>query len=85
MPNYITRNKIDFTPFGDSYGPMSQQDGNDSTANIRELAQDAWFKNSGEFRENLMFSALRKRNSEMWQRRMFPMSTSNQRMMGGKI
>ena len=85
MPNYITRNKIDFTSFGDSYGPMSQEDGNDLTANIRELAQDAWFKNSGEFRENLMFSTLRKRNSEMWQRRMYPMSTSNQRMMGGKI
>jgi hypothetical protein len=85
MPNYITRNKIDFESFGDTYGPLKpgEENGNDLTANIRELSQASWFKNTGDFRESLMFSSLRKRNSEMWQRRMYPMSTSNQRMSGG--
>ena len=85
MPNYLVRSKIDFEPYADSYGPMKagQPDGNNLTANIREMAQDSWIKNSNQFRDDIMVSAMRKRNGEMWQNRMYPKSTSGQRMAGG--
>ena len=85
MPNYLVRSKIDFEPYADSYGPMKagQPDGNNLTANIREMTQDSWIKNSNQFRDDIMVSAMRKRNGEMWQNRMYPNSTSGQRMAGG--
>ena len=85
MPNYITRNYLDFEPFGDTYGPIKEgeQDGNKYNANIRELAQSAWMDNTCKFREDLSNSLLRKRNGEMWQQRMFPINKSGQRMLGG--
>lgn len=85
MPNYITRNYLDFEPFGDTYGTVKEgeQDGNKYNANIRELAQNAWIENTSQFREEMGNSLLRKRNAEMWQQRMFPISKTSQRMLGG--
>lgn len=84
MPNYLVRSKIDFESYADSYGPMKagQPDGNDLTSNIRELTQESWINNSNNFRNDIMVSAMRKRNAEMWQNRMYPKSTSGQRMAG---
>ena len=47
------------------------------------MTQDSWIKNSNQFRDDIMVSAMRKRNGEMWQNRMYPKSTSGQRMAGG--
>lgn len=75
-PNYIVRSKIDNQPFAESYGTMDEafDSGNPSTADIRLLAQDKWTRDSIEFREGMMNSMMRKRNSEMWQLREAPLS-----------
>lgn len=85
MPNYITRSKIDFEPYADTYGPMKtdQSLGNEYNSNIRQLAQDSFLKNTLKQRADIQQSLLRKNNSENWQRRMYPIRTSNQRMLGG--
>lgn len=85
MPNYITRNKIDFLPVGDSYGPMKNEHGNEYNSIIRDMANDAWTRNSLEFRSGLQQSLMRKRNAEMWQNREFPKNTRSQRMLGSKF
>lgn len=78
MPNYITRNHIDFEPYADSYGPMkdSQPHGNEFNSKIRALAQDSWLRNNLQFRNDIMERNMRKKNSEAWQRRIAPIHTS---------
>lgn len=78
MPNYITRNHIDFLPFGDSYGPMKdgQRDGNVDTGNIKKMAQSAWFDNTTTHRNEIQERLMRKRNAESWQQRVAPIRTS---------
>jgi hypothetical protein len=80
MPNYVARSKIDFLPMADTYGPMSNANGNEYNSIIRNLANDAWTRNSLEFRSGLQQSLMRKRNAELWQKRQFPKYTSSQRM-----
>ena len=75
MPNYITRNKIDFLPYADTYGPMKGENGLNYTNRIKNMAQDSWTENSLNFRTGLQQSLLRKRNSEMWQNRYMPKYT----------
>lgn len=79
MPNYIARSKIDFLPFADTYGPMKNENGNEYNSIIKGLADDAWTRNSIEFRTGIQQSLMRKRNAEGWQQRMAPINTSNQR------
>jgi hypothetical protein len=79
MPNYIARSKIDFLPFADTYGPMKNENGNEYNSIIKGLADDAWTRNSIEFRTGIQQSLMRKRNAEGWQQRMSPINTSNQR------
>jgi hypothetical protein len=75
MPNYIVRSKIDncVTGFGDQYGPMrvDQRTLNEN----RPLAEQAYLDNNLAYRNNLMESLMRKRNSELWQTRQAPMYT----------
>ncbi len=75
MPNYVTRSKIDFLPYSDHYGPMTENNeyGNNNTEYIRTLAQDSWLKDSLEFRNDLTERLMRKVNSEAWQRREAPL------------
>jgi hypothetical protein len=83
MPNYITRSKIDFADFADTYGPMNNQYGNVDNSNIRALANQKFLDDALEFRTGMQERLLRKRNSEMWQTRVKPKRTENQRMLGG--
>jgi hypothetical protein len=83
MPNYITRNKLDFLPYADTYGPMKGENGLDYTNRIRNMAQDSWTENSLNFRTGLQQSLLRKRNSEMWQTRYMPKSSGQSNVIGG--
>jgi hypothetical protein len=86
MPNYITRNKIDFTPFGDSYGPIpaGNSDGNRFNADIHALANDAFTRSTIQQRTDIQERLMRKNNSQQWQRRMFPIQTRGVRMLGSK-
>ena len=83
MPNYISRNKIDFLPYADTYGPMKGEDGLEYTNRIKEMAQNSWTENSLNFRTGLQESLLRKRNSEMWQNRYMPKQSGQPRILGG--
>jgi hypothetical protein len=77
MPNYITRSNIDFAHYADTYGPLSDKNknGNINTNNIRQSAQDSFLNASIEQRESLSESLMRKRNSELWQLRKYPVRT----------
>ena len=77
MPNYITRNNIDHTSFGDSYGPLYDGNacGNTDTSEIRALANDEFLRATLQFRTELQERLMRKRNSEMWQLRKAPIRT----------
>ena len=74
MPNYITRSKIDTHNFSETYGPSSGV--GKSLNDIRPLAQDAFYRDSEQFRNDISTSALRKMNAAMWQRRQAPLSAS---------
>jgi hypothetical protein len=73
MPNYLTRNKIDFTSFGNSYGKLDN--GDIALDGARVQAERAWVDNSLEYRDSLMKSLLRKHNSEQVQKRLAPKRT----------
>ena len=83
MPNYITRNKIDFLPYADTYGPQKNENGLEYTNKIKQMAQDSWTENSLNFRTGLQESLLRKRNAELWQTRYMPLSSGQSKMLGG--
>ena len=72
MPNYLTRNNIDFTPFSDSYGPMATQNGNKYNSIITGLAEDAFTRNTIQQRTELQERLMRKMNANKWQQRMYP-------------
>lgn len=77
MPNYITRSKIDFLKYADSYGPLQSfnQHGN-VNENLRSLVQDSYLQNSLKFRNELQERLLRKRNNELSQIRERPYHTN---------
>ena len=78
MPNYITRNHIDVTPFGDSYGAMDNE-GNKHTSNIHQLADRHYNESMMQFRDEMQNRLMRKVNSEQWQQRMYPIHKHSQR------
>jgi hypothetical protein len=84
MPNYLTRNNIDHTTFGDTYGPIPEgfENGNPRNSDIRALAQDAFLNASICHRNDVQFALMRKTNNQRWQRRIAPISTSGQRGAG---
>jgi hypothetical protein len=73
MPNYIARSKIDFLPYADTYGSVSEDSGNADTPYIRQLAQNSWLDNSLQFRDDLTERRMRKINAVAWQRRQAPL------------
>ena len=78
MPNYLVRSKIDscITNFGDTYGPM--QDNMLTLNELRPLAENSYLQNNLNYRNDLMETLMRKRNSEMWQIRQAPKYTQQQ-------
>ncbi|MCH9716647.1 MAG: hypothetical protein K0U52_06115 [Gammaproteobacteria bacterium] len=80
MPNYICRSKIDVNNWADKYGPVPEGDecGNKYTQEIRTLADNAFLDATIQQRTELMQRGMRKRNAEMWQRKMYPINTSGQ-------
>lgn len=79
MPNYISRNKIDVMPFGDSYGP-DNYGGNQYHSDITALADKHYLDSSLQFRTEMQERLMRKVNSNQWQQRMYPINTNGQRM-----
>lgn len=77
MPNYITRSNIDHINYSDTYGPLRDNNkfGNQNTSNIRDLVHNSFLQSSIQHRNDLMERLMRKRNSEMWQTRKYPMRT----------
>lgn len=74
MPNYVTRSKVDVFPWANTYGPdkmMSQSEGDE----YRQLANNAFTDSALTFRTELQERLMRKRNAELWQRRVAPIST----------
>jgi len=70
MPNYITRNSIDVTSFGDAYGSLNS--GNPYSQNIQSLADQHYHDSMLSFRTGLQESLMRKVNAESWQQKMYP-------------
>jgi hypothetical protein len=78
MPNYITRNHIDVTPFGDSYGALND-DGNRYNSNIHALADKHYNDSMMQFRDEMQSRLMRKVNAEHWQQKMYPIHKHSQR------
>jgi hypothetical protein len=78
MPNYITRNHIDVTPFGDAYGAI-ENEGNKYNSNIHALADKHYNDSMMQFRDEMQSRLMRKVNSEHWQQKMYPIHKHSQR------
>lgn len=78
MPNYISRNKIDTTPFGDAYG--ADNGGNPHHSDITKLADKHFLDSAIQFRTEMSERLMRKKNAENWQQRLFPLNRNGQRM-----
>lgn len=72
MPNFISRNNIDVYPWAVQYGQDVGTYGGDD---YRRLADNAYLDASLKFRTELQERLMRKRNAELWQRRLAPIST----------
>lgn len=79
MPNYITRNKIDNLPWAPTYGPDVPMQG---YGEHRQLANNAYHDSALVFRTEMQERLMRKRNAEMWQRRVAPIYTGQQLGLG---
>lgn len=77
MPNYVVRSKVDTLPWAPTYGPDKPFQGNH-----RELANNDFHESALTFRAEMQERLLRKRNAEMWQRRVAPISTNQQLGLG---
>lgn len=73
MPNYITRSNIDVFPWAGTYGPDTLH--NVKGDEYRQLANKAFTESALTFRTELQERLMRKRNAELWQRRIAPMTT----------
>ena len=84
MPNYICRSNIDNQSFADTYGPIPSgfENGNPYTANIHQMAENAFLEGAIQHRTEMSERLMRKVNSEQWQRRLAPISKSSGRMLG---
>ena len=82
MPNYVVRSKIDTHNFSDTYGPM--KNGGVSLNDIRQKAQEAFYEDTSNFRNDLMSRLMRKRNAELWQLKQFPQMGAGRMMTGGR-
>lgn len=71
MPNYITRSNVDVFPWANTYGSDKMM----NTDEYRQLANNAFTESTLTFRTDLQERLMRKRNAELWQRRVAPIST----------
>jgi len=79
MPNYITRSKVDSLPWAPTYGPDVPMHG---YGDHRQLANNAYHDSALVFRTEMQERLMRKRNAEMWQRRVAPIYTNQQLGLG---
>jgi hypothetical protein len=79
MPNYITRSKVDIFPWAKTYGP-DDMISDVSDGRHRKLANDAFTNSALKFRTELQERLMRKRNAELWQRRVAPITTMGSSM-----
>lgn len=77
---FITRNKLDFEPFGLQNGP--QEPPKYTNMQIRELAQNSFLDNALAFRTDLQQRQMQKFNNRAWQQKQSPIIT-NQFTRGG--
>lgn len=77
---FITRNKLDFEPFGLQTGPQDQP--LYTNMEIREMAQNSFLDNSLSFRTDLQQRLMQKSNNRAWQQKQNPIIT-NQFTRGG--
>lgn len=77
---FITRNKIDFEPFGMQCGP--QEVSPYTNMEVREMAQNSFLDNALSFRTDLQQRLMQKNNNRAWQQKQAPIST-NQFTRGG--
>ena len=80
MPNYIVRSIVDTHPWAPTYGPDKPFQGN--YLEHRKLANNAFHDSALTFRTEMQERLLRKRNAEMWQRRVAPINTNQQLGLG---
>jgi hypothetical protein len=81
-PNYVTRNNIDFTEYGTTYGPQNHLEFMDQR-NVRAKAQDTYLNNQLTFRTEMQERLMRKRNAEAWQQKVAPIIKSSFTRRGG--
>ena len=81
-PNYVTRNNIDFTDYGTTYGPQNHREFMDQR-NVRAKAQDTYLDNQLTFRTEMQERLMRKRNAEAWQQKVAPIIKSGFVRRGG--
>lgn len=74
MPNYITRSKVDVFPWANTYGPDKIMSC-DVNEEHRQLANNSFHESALQFRTEMQERLMRKRNAEMWQRRVAPITT----------
>ena len=73
-PNYITRTNIDHLLNSDSYGIMdSNENIMSKNCNSRKIAEEGILNNIIDHRTDLMTRLMRKRNAELWQKRIAPL------------
>ena len=71
---YVTRNKLDFTDFGQSAGPMENR--TESLDEIKQKAQQHFTNATNEQRESIGQSVMQEYNTKIgWQRRQAPIMT----------
>lgn len=74
-PNYISRNKVDVFPWAPQYGSDVPLDY--SRRSYVDMANTAYMDATIQFRTEMQERLMRKRNAEMWQRRVAPIFTGN--------
>ena len=80
--NYITRNNIDFTKFGTTYGPMEKEEFSNQK-DIRNLANTEFLNASLTQRTDLQERLMRKVNANAWQQKVAPIRTNDYTRGGG--
>lgn len=78
MPNYISRNNVDIYPWAPQYGSGINGSLSESVGRgdgYKQLANNAFMESQLKQRTELQERLMRKRNAEMWQRRIAPIHT----------
>ena len=71
---FITRNKLDWEPFGLQNGPQDRE--KYTNMEVREMAQNAFLDNALSHRTDLQERLMRKSNARSWQQKQSPIITN---------